>query len=106
MKRARTAGRGSVFTPSDFLDIAVRSNVDQALSRLIKTGKLRRLARGLLPWVERLDSGTSRVIKPWSFAMVANSFSPGSPSSEANVRSARMRMTNDLPGCITVWMNA
>ncbi len=47
MRRARGAGRGSVFTPSDFLDVAARAAVDQALSRLARSGKLRRLARGL-----------------------------------------------------------
>ncbi|MGL4291745.1 MAG: DUF6088 family protein [Phreatobacter sp.] len=47
MKRVRASGRGSVFTPSDFLSIATRSSVDQALSRLVKGGQLRRLARGL-----------------------------------------------------------
>jgi hypothetical protein len=47
MKRARGGGRGGVFTPSDYLDLAGRATVDQALSRLVKGGKLRRLARGL-----------------------------------------------------------
>jgi hypothetical protein len=47
MKRVRTSGRGSVFTPSDFLTVGARSSVDQALSRLVKGGQLRRLARGL-----------------------------------------------------------
>ena len=47
MKRARTGGRGSVFTPADFLDMAGRAAVDQALSRLAKGGRLRRLVRGL-----------------------------------------------------------
>ncbi len=47
MKRARAGGRGGVFTPSDFLDLAGRAAVDQALSRLVKGGRLRRLARGL-----------------------------------------------------------
>ena len=47
MKRVRASGRGSVFTPRDFLDIAARATVDQALSRLTKAGQLRRLARGL-----------------------------------------------------------
>jgi len=47
MKRARASGRGSVFTPYDFLNVAGRASVDQALSRLVKGGKLRRLARGL-----------------------------------------------------------
>ena len=47
MKRVRASGRGSVFTPSDFLPVAGRAAVDQALSRLVKRGQLRRLARGL-----------------------------------------------------------
>ncbi|WP_420892960.1 DUF6088 family protein [Roseomonas mucosa] len=47
MKRVRASGRGSVFTPSDFLAVATRSAVDQALSRLVKGGQPRRLARGL-----------------------------------------------------------
>jgi len=47
LARALASGRGSVFTPSDFLDLAERSAVDQALSRLANSGKLRRLARGL-----------------------------------------------------------
>ena len=47
MKRACASGRGSVFTPRDFLDVAGRAAVDQALSRLVKGGKLRRLVRGL-----------------------------------------------------------
>lgn len=47
MKRARAHGRGAVFTPSDFLDVAGRPAVDQALSRLVKSGQLRRLTRGL-----------------------------------------------------------
>lgn len=47
MKRVRASGRGSVFTPSDFLTVAARPSVDQALSRLMKGGQLRRLARGL-----------------------------------------------------------
>jgi hypothetical protein len=47
LRRSRGGGRGGVFTPSDFLDLAGRAAVDQALSRLVKSGKLRRLARGL-----------------------------------------------------------
>ncbi len=47
MKHVRATGRGGVFTPSDFLDLASRTAIDQALSRLVKSRKLRRLARGL-----------------------------------------------------------
>ncbi|MDD2870147.1 DUF6088 family protein [Neomegalonema sp.] len=47
LKRVRAQGRGGVFTPRDFLDLAGRAAIDQALSRLAKGGDLRRLARGL-----------------------------------------------------------
>lgn len=40
-------GRGSVFTPSDFLTLGSRAAVDQALSRLVKGGTIRRLAQGI-----------------------------------------------------------
>jgi hypothetical protein len=44
----------TVFTPGDFLDLGSRIAVDQALHRLVKAGKLRRLARGLYD-VPRVD---------------------------------------------------
>lgn len=47
LKRARARGRGSVFTPGDFLDLGSRANVDQTLSRLVARKQLRKLARGL-----------------------------------------------------------
>jgi hypothetical protein len=40
-------GRGSVFIPTDFIDLGGRAAIDQTLSRLARTGKIRRLARGL-----------------------------------------------------------
>jgi predicted transcriptional regulator of viral defense system len=39
--------KGWVFTPSHFLDLGNRAAVDQALSRLVRSGDIRRLARGL-----------------------------------------------------------
>ena len=39
--------RGWVFTPSYFLDIGNRDAVDQGLGRLVRSGAIRRLARGL-----------------------------------------------------------
>lgn len=48
MKRARAHGRGKwVCTPRDFLDLGSRAAVDQALTRLVKAGELRRAGRGL-----------------------------------------------------------
>jgi hypothetical protein len=39
--------KGWVFAPSHFLDLGNRAAVDQALSRLVRSGEIRRLARGL-----------------------------------------------------------
>jgi hypothetical protein len=48
IRRVRGYGRGSrVFTPKDFLDLGSRAAVDQALSRFVKMGQLRRIKRGL-----------------------------------------------------------
>ncbi len=40
-------GRGSVFVPSDFLDLGSREAVDLVLHRLARKGTIRRLARGV-----------------------------------------------------------
>lgn len=48
MERVAAHERGKwVCTPKDFLDLGSREAVDQALSRLVKTGQLRRVGHGL-----------------------------------------------------------
>ena len=47
LDRIRSAGRGEVFTPKDFLDAGSRYATDQALSRLVRSGDIQRLGRGL-----------------------------------------------------------
>jgi hypothetical protein len=48
VKSARAHGRGKwTFTPRDFLDLGSRAAVDQALTRLVKAGVIRRVGRGL-----------------------------------------------------------
>jgi Family of unknown function (DUF6088) len=48
LRRMRAHGKGKrVCTPKDFLDIGTRAAVDQALSRLVKAGELRRIGCGL-----------------------------------------------------------
>lgn len=47
LKRIRGTGKGSVFSPSQFLDLGSRRAVDIALHRLVKAGTIRRLTRGL-----------------------------------------------------------
>ena len=48
MKRVSAHARGRwVCSPKDFLDLGSREAVDQALSRLVKAGQLRRVSHGL-----------------------------------------------------------
>ncbi len=47
LKRIRAKHRGSVFTPRQFAHLGTRAAVDQALSRLQRSGQIRRLTRGV-----------------------------------------------------------
>ncbi len=47
LKRFRARGRGAAMTPSDFVDLADRRVIAVALSRLVKTERLRRPSRGV-----------------------------------------------------------
>ena len=67
--RIRRKGRGAVFTPRDFLDLASRSAVDQALSRLARDGSIRRLDRGL-----------------YDFPIISDRVGPRSPDPDAAVK--------------------
>lgn len=48
--RVRAKGRGEVYVSKDFLDLGSRAAVDQALSRLVKEGAIRRIGRGLFDY--------------------------------------------------------
>ena len=45
-------GHGSVFVPTDFLDLGSRETVDVVLHRLVRKGTIRRLARGIYDFPE------------------------------------------------------
>ena len=47
LDRIRHYGRGKVFIPKDFLDLGSRAAADQSLSRLVQSGDIQRLGRGL-----------------------------------------------------------
>jgi len=69
LSRIYGRGKGSVFTPTDFLDLASRQAVGVALHRLVKKGALRNLARGLYdyprtdPDIGVLSPTTDAIIK-------------------------------------------
>ena len=46
-RRIRGKGRGTVWTPFDFLNLGPRTAIDMALSRLTDQGVIRRLAHGI-----------------------------------------------------------
>jgi hypothetical protein len=46
-RRIYGSGRGSVFTPTHFLDLGSRGAIDMALSRMVAEDTIRRLARGV-----------------------------------------------------------
>jgi hypothetical protein len=47
LKRIDNGAQGTIWTPSDFLDLASRDAVDKALQRLVRAKQLRRIDRGL-----------------------------------------------------------
>ena len=47
LRSIKRKGRGYVFTPDELLSIGSRAAVDQALSRLTRSGEIRRLGRGI-----------------------------------------------------------
>jgi len=51
----RIAGKkkGWVFAPTHFLDLGNRAAIDQALSRLVRSGDIRRLTRGLYDYPQK-----------------------------------------------------
>lgn len=53
LRRLRSRGSGAVATSAEFLDLGNRAAVDQALSRLVRRGELRRVGRGVYGYPER-----------------------------------------------------
>lgn len=59
--------KGWVFAPSHFLDLGNRAAIDQALSRLVRSGDIRRLTRGLYdyprkhPTIGDVPAGVDRI---------------------------------------------
>ncbi len=47
LRRIRGKGRGWTFVPKDLLDLGSRAAVDQALSRLARKDRIRRVGRGI-----------------------------------------------------------
>lgn len=53
LRRIYGSGRGSVLTPTQFTDLGGRNAVDKALSRLARSGRIRRLGRGIYLYPEK-----------------------------------------------------
>lgn len=64
-------GSSWVCTPKDFLGLGSREAVDQALSRLVKSGKLRRVGRGLYDMPRMSDVLKRPAPVDWDAAIAA-----------------------------------
>lgn len=53
LRRLRARGGGAVTTATDLLDMGTRAAVDQALSRLVRRGALRRVGRGVYAYPQQ-----------------------------------------------------
>jgi hypothetical protein len=79
VKRIRAKGRGLVYTPKDFLDLGSRAAVDQALSRLVQRGVIRRLTRGI-----------------YDYPKISPKLGPLSPSPQALAKTLADRTKSEL----------
>ncbi len=61
--RIRARGRGKVYVNKDFLDLGSRAAIDQALSRMVKEGIIRRIGRGLFDY-PRSNANLGIVLSP------------------------------------------
>ena len=72
MKEISRRGRGKwVCTPKDFLGLGSRGAVDQALSRLVKAGRLRRVGHGLYDMPRMSDVLNRPAPVDWDAAIAA-----------------------------------
>ena len=96
LSAARTLPEGGLISPKEFLHLASRAAVDQALTRLTREGKLLRVARGAytLPITGRFGSrppSTEAVIEAIAFTQGETVVPSG--AAEANA----LGLTNQVP---------
>lgn len=104
-KQITKHGRGYVFTPSEVLHLGTRSAVDQALSRMVKAGKVRRIGHGIYAYPQ-LNSLVGEV--PPSPAAVAQALARGR-GAEAQVSEAAaansLGVTTQVPARVVYLTN-
>jgi len=88
INRIRGKGRGSVFTPKDFLDLGSRAAVDQSLSRLTRQNTVRRIGRGVYDFPRTHPRLGQLAPRP---DVVAKAISGG-----AKIQSSGAKAANDL----------
>ena len=88
INRIRGKGRGSVFTPKDFLDLGSRAAVDQSLSRLTRQNTIRRIGRGVYDFPRTHPRLGQLAPRP---DVVAKAISV-----RANIQSSGAKAANDL----------
>ena len=96
--RIRRNGRGWVFTPSDFVDLASRANIDVALHRLVQDGQIRHLSRGVYDYPRKhADIGNLSPAQDDVAAAVARA-TGGRIYPTGATAANRMGLTTQVPG--------
>jgi len=98
LDRIRSQGRGKVFIPKDFLDLGSRDAADQSLSRLVKSGDILRLGRGLYHYPqmnERLGIPLGPDLDEIADALARQTGSRGVPSGA--VAANRLGLSTQVP---------
>lgn len=103
LKYARRRGHGGVFTPRDLLQFGSRAAVDQALSRLARTGRIQRLARGLyqLPLEHPVVGQVPAAPRQVAEALARSSGAVLQPSGAEAAN--RLGLTTQVPGRAVFW---
>ena len=99
MKSVSKRGRGKwVCTPKDFLGLGSREAVDQALSRLVKAGQLRRVGHGLYDMPRMSDVLNRPAPVDWDAAIAALARRDGVRIiPDGLVAANRLGLTNAVP---------
>jgi hypothetical protein len=98
-------GRGYVFTPTEFLHLGSRAAVDQALSRLTRAGKVKRVARGVYVYPERNSLAGELPPSPSAVAeALARAQGAETQVSEAAAANA-LGLTTQVPGRLVYLTN-
>ncbi len=101
MNRVRAKGRGWVFTPKDFIDFGTRGAIDVSLSRLVQSGDIRRIGRGLYDYPVLHDKLGALTPNAHSIAKALSSQSGDKLAPSGAEAANRLGLSSQVPGKVS-----